>query len=83
MKTSKSSKGKNIVSIASLVAMLLVIAFVLNMQAIMAEYAAMGVVGGIVFAVLANITMLMYDRMLLIMYVIYLRKLRPTLMGGR
>lgn len=64
-------------------AMLLVIAFVLNMQAIMAEYAAMGVVGGIVFAALANITMLMYDRMLLIMVVIYLRKLRPTLMGGR
>ena len=63
--------------------MLLLIAFVLNMQAIVAEYAAMGVIGGAAFAVLANVTMLMYDRMLLIMYVIYIRKLRPTLMGGR
>ena len=63
--------------------MLLLIAFVLNMQAIVAEYAAMGVIGGAAFVVLANVTMLMYDRMLLIMYVIYIRKLRPTLMGGR
>lgn len=64
-------------------AMLAVIAFVLNMQAVMAEYAAMGIVGCIVFAALANVSMLMYDRMLLLMFALYIRKLRPTLMGGR
>lgn len=63
--------------------MLLLAAFVLNMQAIVSEYAAMGVIGGIVFALLANVTMLMYDRMLVIMVAVYLRKLRPMLMGGR
>jgi len=63
--------------------MLLLIAFVLNMQAIVAEYAAMGIIGGIAFALLANVCMLMYDRMLLVMYVVYVRKLRPMLMGGR
>lgn len=64
-------------------AMLLTIAFVLNMQAVMAEYAAMGAIGCIVFALLANVTMLMYDRLLLVMYILYIRKLRPGLMGGR
>lgn len=64
-------------------AMLLTVAFVLNMQAIVAEYAAMGVVGGILFALLANVSMLMYDRMLVAMYIIYIRKLSPMLMGGR
>ena len=64
-------------------AMLLSIAFVLRMDAIMAEYAAMGVIGGIAFAVLSNITMLMYDRMLVVMAVVYIRKLRPALMGGK
>lgn len=64
-------------------AMLLTVAFVLNMQAVVAEYTAMGVIGGILFALLANFTMLMYDRMLVMMYIIYLKKLRPMLMGGR
>ena len=63
--------------------MLLSIAFVLRMDAIVAEYTAMGVAGGILFALLANITMLLYDRMLVIMAVAYVRKLRPALMGGR
>jgi hypothetical protein len=57
-------------------AMLLLIVFVLNMQAIIAEYAAMGVVGCIAFAVLANVTMLLYDRLLLIAAFIYIRKFR-------
>ena len=64
-------------------AMLLSVAFVLRMDAIVAEYAAMGVLGGILFAVLANVTMLLYDRMLVIMAVVYLNKLRPMLMGGK
>lgn len=64
-------------------AMLLSIVFVLRMDVIAAEYAAMGVIGGIAFAVLSNITMLLYDRMLVIMAVVYIRKLRPALMGGK
>ena len=46
------------------------------MQAIIAEYAAMGVVGCIAFAVLANVTMLLYDRLLLIAAFVYIRKFR-------
>lgn len=64
-------------------AMLLLMAFVLNMQAVLAEYAAMGVVGCALFALVANVTMLMYDRMLAVLYIAYLRKLRPRLMGGK
>ena len=63
--------------------MLLSILFVLRMDVIIAEYAAMGIAGGIVFALLANITMLLYDRMLIITAVVYIRKIRPSLMGGR
>lgn len=64
-------------------AMLLTIAFVLRLDAVMAEYAAMGKVGIIIFALLANFTMLMYDRMLLVMAVVYVKKFRPMLMGGK
>lgn len=64
-------------------AMLFSIAFVLRMDVVMAEYAAMGLIGGILFAILANITMLLYDRMVVIMAVVYLKKFRPMLMGGK
>lgn len=57
-------------------AMMLMIAFVLNMQAIVAEYAAMGVAGCIAFVILANVTMLLYDRLLLIAAFVYIRKFR-------
>lgn len=60
-------------------AMMLVIAFVLNMQAIVAEYAAMGTFGIAAFVVLANITMLAYDRMVLITAIVYIRKFRKNL----
>jgi len=64
-------------------AMLLCIAFVLRMDAVLAEYTAMGVIGGIVFAFLANITLLLYDRALVVMAILYIRKFRPMLMGGK
>jgi len=64
-------------------AMMLCIAFVLRMDMIVAEYAAMGMIGGAVFLILANITMLLYDRMLVIMAVVYMKKMRPALMGGK
>lgn len=63
-------------------AMLLLMAVVLNMQAVVAEYAAMGVAGCVLFALVANVTMLMYDRLLSVQYIAYFRKLRPRLMGG-
>ncbi len=63
-------------------AMLLVMAFVLNMQAVLGEYAALGVVGCVLFALLANVTMLMYDRLLSAKTIAYLRRLRPRLMSG-
>jgi len=63
--------------------MMLCIAFILRMDAVIAEYTAMGMIGGAIFLILANITMLLYDLMLIIMAVIYLKKLRPALMGGK
>ena len=63
-------------------AMMLCIAFVFNLQAILQEYAAMGAAGIAAFVVLANVTMLLYDRLLQIAAVLYIRKLRPKLMRG-
>lgn len=59
-------------------AMMLTIAFVLNMQAVVAEYAAMGAAGLIAFVILANVTMLAYDRMILVLAIVYLRKFRKN-----
>lgn len=63
-------------------AMLLCVAFVLNMQSILQEYAAMTRAGLILFAVIANFTLLLYDRLLALMTVIYRKKLRPAWMRG-
>lgn len=63
-------------------AMLMLIAYVLQWQAIMAEYAEMSAVMLAAFAVMANVTMLLYDRVLMIMMFIYMKKLRPKLMRG-
>ena len=63
-------------------AMLLCIAFVFRMDMVMAEYAAMGLWGFIAFWLLANITMLAYDRALPGMALIYIKKIRPSIPGG-
>jgi len=63
-------------------AMILAMSLLLNMQAVMDEYAAMSAVMLALFAVLANVTLLLYDRVILIMMVLYLKKLRPKLMRG-
>lgn len=60
-------------------AMLLMMAFVLNMEAAMAEYAEMTGIMLAAFIFLANFTLLVYDRLLVIMLVIYMKKLRPIL----
>ena len=60
-------------------AMVALIFFVLRMDQIIAEYREMGHALLIAFIVLANVTLLLYDRLLGIMAVLYLKKLRPRL----
>lgn len=57
--------------------MIVLMAFVLNMHAAVTEYAEMAGVVLAAFIVLANFTMLLYDRMLVVMLIVYVRKLRP------
>ena len=64
-------------------AMLLTAALVFDMRALAGEYAAMGLIGGIAFATMANVTMLLYDRAVVVMAVIYIRKFRRNLTRGR
>ena len=64
-------------------AMLLSIAFVFRMDMVMAEYKAMGLWGFAAFWLLANVTMLVYDRALPGMALIYIKKIRPSIPGGR
>ena len=63
----------------SAAAMLALIAFVLRMDQVMAEYREMGRAMLVVFVLLANFTLLVYDRLLGRIAVIYMKKLRPRL----
>ncbi|MEE1199492.1 MAG: hypothetical protein U0L09_02460 [Christensenellales bacterium] len=58
---------------------LLTATLILNMEALAAEYAAMSGIMLAAFAILANLTMLLYDRALVVMLVAYVKKLRPRL----
>jgi len=58
-------------------AMAAMIFFVLRMDQVMAEYREMGLAMLIGFIALANVTLLVYDRLLGIMAVVYVKKLRP------
>ena len=58
-------------------AMAAMIFYVFRMDQVMAEYREMGRAMLIGFIVLANITLLVYDRLLGIMAVVYVKKLRP------
>jgi hypothetical protein len=49
------------------------------MDQVMAEYREMGRAMLIAFIVLANVTLLVYDRLLAIMAAVYIRRLRPKL----
>ena len=51
------------------------------MAQILAEYAEMGRALLIVFIVIANLTMLIYDRLTAIAAVLYVRRLRPKFFG--
>ena len=67
----------------AMLAQLALLAWVLNMHQAVAEYAQMTKAMLIAFVLLANVTMLLYDRMLSVMAFVYIRKLRPKLYGAR
>ena len=60
-------------------AMAALIFFVFRMDQVIAEYREMSRAMLIVFILLANVTLLIYDRLLGIMAVLYVNKLRPKL----
>ena len=62
-------------------AMLLIATYLFGMAQIMAEYREMGRALIIVFIVIANITMLLYDRLTGIAAILYVRRLRPKFFG--
>ena len=63
-------------------AMAAMIFFVFRMDQVIAEYREMSRAMLIVFAVLANVTLILYDRLLNTMAVVYVKKLRPKLFKG-
>ena len=60
-------------------AMAALIFFVLRMDEVIAEYREMGRAMAAAFAVLANVTMALYDRLLGIWMVLYWKKVRPKM----
>ena len=60
-------------------AMAVMIFFVFRMDQVIAEYREMGRVMLVAFILLANLTLLLYDRLLGLFAGMYLRKLRPKL----
>ena len=56
-----------------------VLGFVLGMDAVIAEFREMGALLLVAFVVLFNFSMLVYDRMLAPMAVLYARRIRPKL----
>ena len=70
---------KLIVFNVSIAVMYAVMGFVLNMDALVAEFTQMGAFLLALFAVLLNLSLLLYDRLLLAMLFLYANKLRPRL----
>ena len=62
--------------------MYLAVFFVLRLDQIMADYADMTRAMLVAFVVLGNVALAMYDRLLSVALVIYVRRLRPRLFGG-
>ena len=62
-------------------AMLLIATYLFGMAQIMAEYREMGRAMIVVFIAIANITMLLYDRLTGIAAVLYVRRLRQKFFG--
>ena len=60
-------------------AMAALIFFVLRMDQVIAEYREMGRVMLVAFILMANVTLVLYDRLLNTLAILYLKKLRPKL----
>ena len=60
-------------------AMAALVFFVFRMDQVVAEYREMGRAMLIAFILLANVTLLLYDRLLAVMAAIYIKRLRPRL----
>lgn len=63
----------------SLLLMYLLLGLVLNMEAIIAEFSQMGTILLTVFIIALNLCLLLYDRLIFPMMILYDRKLRPRL----
>lgn len=57
--------------------MYLILAFLLNMQAIIQEFSDMGIVLMILFLITLNACLLLYDRLLFPMFYLYANKIKP------
>ena len=64
---------------AAVVTMYLVLAFLFNMQAIIQEFTQMGTVLLIVFLIMLNVCLLLYDKLLYPMVYLYANKIKPRL----
>lgn len=63
----------------AIIAMYSILIFVLGLQAIANEFSEMGPYMGILFIVLFDISMLLYDRMMVLMTLLYAQRIRPKL----
>ena len=59
--------------------MYLILGFLLNMQAIIQEFSDMGMVFTLLFLIMLNACLLIYDRLLFPMLYLYANKIKPRL----
>lgn len=64
---------------AAIILMYVILGFLLNMQAIVQEFTQMGAALLIIFLILLNLCMLLYDRLLFPMIYLYANKIKPRL----
>lgn len=64
---------------AAVIAMYLILGFLLNMQALIQEFTQMGAVVLILFLIMLNACLLLYDRLLFPMIYLYANKIKPRL----
>lgn len=70
---------KLVIFTVSVTLMYAVLGFLLHMDAVVAEFTDMGALLLIAFAVMLNLCMLLYDKLLVPLMVIYVHRLRPKL----
>lgn len=63
----------------SVICMYIVLGFLLNMQALVQEFTQMGSVLLVVFLLMLNVCLLLYDRLLFPMIYLYVNKIKPRL----